>query len=377
MEKQKKGFLSLDEINKSTGISATNILEKVNESTFTNVYSFISSQNGVWSHADEPISMGNFEGYLEVPSQHLVSAYHHLLNSIEVKPFSFLVFSPSTMPIFGCGSLEALEYSSDGQSTVTHSWRCITKNGLFDGIRITSRKNLKSHDFSLEELLDTCTTAIQAGIDEQLESESALANKEHDWNEELLEPEDILAIETKRTLEQASHYLFAEYQPSSNEIFTFDLSNLYLDSKHALKLFPQLVHHGKSEESKVNQGIEADNSAKLELLVCDLVLIFLKMSAASIKLHQDNNTAEQTMVRDFLSKLKPLLRVESDISINSFKTLFDNEIVDDFASLYTKKRPYSFPKLLTEVLKNNQEYLEEFNLVTKLDEKNKNKDEKN
>ena len=274
MEKQKKRFLSLHEINKATETSATNILERINESTSTNVYSFISSQNGVWSCADEPISMGNYEGYLEVPSQHLVSAYHHLLNSLELKPFPFLICNPLSMSIFGCGTLEALDYSSDGQSTVTHSWRCITKNGLFDSIRITSRKNLKSHDFSLEELLKASCTAVQARTDEQLDSECALAIKEpdaeHDGDQIALEPEDILEIEVNRTLKQTSHYLFAEYQPSSNETFTFDLSNLYLDSNDALQLFPQLVNDGKSEESKANQGIEADNSKKLELLVCDL-----------------------------------------------------------------------------------------------------------
>ena len=83
------------------------------------------------------------------------------------------------------------------------------------------------------------------------------------------------------------------------------------------------------------------------------------------------------MLCNFLDKFSSLLRVESDISINSFKTIFDGEIVDDLASLNTKKRPYSFPKLLTEVLKNNQEYLENFILVTKSNEKNKNKDNKN
>jgi hypothetical protein len=385
MKEQKNRFLSLGGVNKMTEISEIDILREINKSTSTSVYRYISSEGGEWSRAGETISMGNYEGYLEVPSEHLKSAYHHLLNSVEPKPFPFLICNPKSMSIFGCGSLEALDYSIDGQSTLTHSWRCINKDGVFDKIRVMSRTNLSSHDFSVDELQAERREIVQVDSDELLEAEYVLAIEGQEDDDESIEFADALEIEANRTLQIASTYIFADYLPSSSETFIFDFSNLYLDRQDVLELFPQKENKDDDkpeEDSKTNHEHAYANTKNLELLVCDLVLIFLKMSSSAVTAEQAKNSKddENLMIKRFMEKFKGLVQKDSSMSKNAFLNLFGKYILGDLgcgkalcvrAKRCRCKKKYSFPKLLSEILGRNEEHLDDYSLITKPPESDK------
>jgi hypothetical protein len=384
MKEQKNRFLSLDEVNKITGISQIDILREINESSLTSVYSFVSSQFGEWSSAGETISMGNYEGYLEVPKEHLKSAYHHLLNSIEPKPFQFLKCNPKSMSIFGCGSLDVVDFSSEGSSTVRHSWRWMDEESVFDKIRIMNKGNFKSHDFSVDELQVGHREIVKVDSDELLEAEYVSAIKEEDDDDESIEYAEASEIEASRTLEIASHYVYADYLPSSSETFIFDFSKLCLDRQDALTLFPlkESVDDEPEEDSKANDEQASAYTKKIERLVCDLVLIFLKMSSSTVSTvrAQDAVVDNDLILSDFLKQFKVLLQKDSNIRINSFGKLFKDHIKKDFvckepackkATKCLCKGKYNFPKLLSDVLKRNEKHLDKYSLIAKPPESDK------
>jgi hypothetical protein len=378
MKEQKNRFLSLDEVNKMTGISQIDILREINESSLTSVYSFVSSQFGEWSSAGETISMGNYEGYLEVPKEHLKSAYHHLLNSIEPKPFQFLKCNPKSMSIFGCGSLDVVDFSSEGSSTIRHSWRWMDEESVFDKIRIMNKGNFKSHDFSVDELQAKRRESVYVAPEESLEAEYVSAMKEEDDDDESIDYAEASEIEASRTLEIASHYVYADYLPSSSETFIFDFSKLCLDRQDALKLFPlkETVDGEPVEDSKANDEEASTDTKKIELLVCDLVLIFLKMSSSAALAEQAENFQddENLLTKRFMEKFKGLVVQDSNMSKNAFLNLFEKYILGDLgcgkklclrAKRCQCKKKYNFPTLLSEILGRNEEHLDKYSLIAK------------
>jgi hypothetical protein len=341
-------------------------LKKINEVATTSVYSFVSSQFGEWSSAGETISMGNYEGYLEVPKEHLKSAYHHLLNSIEPKPFQFLKCNPKSMSIFGCGSLDVVDFSSEGSSTVRHSWRWMDEESVFDKIRIMNKGNFKSHDFSVDELQAKRRESVYVAPEESLEAESVSAIKEEDDDDESIDYAEASEIEANKTLEVASQYVYADYLPSSSETFIFDFSKLCLDRQDALKLFPLIVNANR-KLAEVDQNQTDAKSKKLEFLVCDLVLTFLKISEYAIngKSTDHRKRTEKDIIDRFLKDFASLLKNDSKISKDAFYNLFKERFINklDKSDGSKGKRNYSFPVFLSEVLEDNQKYIAPYNFI--------------
>jgi hypothetical protein len=251
------------------------------------------------------------------------------------------------------------------------------EESVFDKIRIMNKGNFKSHDFSVDELQAKRRERVYVAPEESLEAEYVSAIKEED-DDESIECAEASEIEASRTLEIASHYVYADYLPSSSETFIFDFSKLCLDRQDALTLFPlkETVDDEPEKDSKANDEQASAYTKKVELLVCDLVVIFLKMSSSAALAEQAENFQDDDnlLTKRFMEKFKGLVVQDSNIRINSFVKLFTAHIKTDLgckklacetATKCLCKGKYNFPKLLSDVLKRNEEHLDDYSLITK------------
>lgn len=379
MAKSAISYVSLKELSSRHGWSELSVLEEIVKSGDIDVYIHVHNQYGDWLDQGQVISVGLAEGYFLVPKKSIVDSYHNMKSGRELPKISRLIFDPNSIVEFGYGDFRLIDQTTDGESvslslsispidaenltsveptpTFTKQIRCFYRMPCLGDSSDSVKNRFESmeFDFELSELLQ-----VQGDWEDYyLPSED---DPEDEINLKKIDKEFRKSIENtveKRTaLKQAINLCSMDFHPLSSQCVPFSMDSMFLSNMAFEELTSK--HIDKSEDD-----------SKMELLVCDLVMVLLAISKGDLK---NDRLVINGEIYPF-SRFKSLLKKEKFISVNAFKSVIKELKEQSLISIADKRENVEMPKkwayvidsILTKALRNNTKYIKPFEPYKKSD----------
>lgn len=374
MTKSNLSYVSLRELSSRHGWSELSVLEAIVNSGDIDVYIHVHNQYGDWIDQGHLVSVGLAEGYFLVPKKSIVDAFHNLKSGRELPTIGRLIFDPNSIVGFNYGEFRLINQTTEEESVsfslgishidvedlscveptspVRKHIRCFYRMPYFKDSSEPINKRFESveFDFELSELLqaqgDWEDYYIPCEGDPEDEINDKKIEKDHRKYREN-------TAEKKAALKEAINLCFTDFHPSSSQGVPFNMDSMFFSNVDFEKLASN-----KKENSK--------DDSKLELLVCDLVMVLLAISKADIK---DNNLVINKKTYSF-ARFKSLLKKEKLISVNALETIIRELKEQSLLSVANKPEDVEMPNrwaykidsILSKALENNPKQIEPFNL---------------